>query len=204
MARGRLVLIVAALSLGGCNLVTSKTPLFTRADTVETPVFRAGLWASDDPTCRFDADKPKDEWPECAGGKVIPAGQGVLQDEDGGEILIAAGDPLIAQYRPPKGDGPQRFVYGALRPTKTDAQGRVIGVEAWLIACGPPPPETKRSNLQNPPKPRDFVTKHPLPGLKVDDANCLATAAKVVRNAATANLAWQKPQATRWIRDSGP
>lgn len=202
MARGRLVLIIAALSLGGCNLVTSKTPLFTRADTVETPVFRAGLWASDDPTCTFDADKPKDEWPECAGGKVIPAGQGVLQDEDGGEILIAAGDPLIAQYHPKSEKNEAGgYVYGALRPTRTDAEGRVVGVETWLVECGPSPPPP---NGQKPAKPGAWLTRKLLPGLKADGDNCLARDPKVVRSAATANLAWQKPQATRWIRDAAP
>jgi hypothetical protein len=194
-------ILAIALSLGGCNMVTSKRPLFTPADTHDTPVFKAGLWASDDPACTFDVAKPKAEWPECAGGSAIPAGQGVLHDEGGTEVLIAMGDPLIIQIHPAPTDGKAGgWFYGAVRPIHRDAQGQVTSVESWPIECGPPPPEPKPSTTAKTPDPKDFVTKQPLPGLKIDGGNCLAVDPKVVRSAALANLAWQKPQKSHWVR----
>jgi len=194
-------IVAAALSLGGCNMVVSKKPLFTLADTRDTPVFRAGVWAKDDPACTFDPAAPRADWPECAGSTVVPAGQGVLRDDKGGEMLIASGDPLILQIRPVMEGGKiAGYLYGAARITAWDDQRRVIGVEAWPVLCGPPPPPGPDGVMRGG-KPEDFVTRKPLPGLKIEEGNCVATDPKVVRNAARASPAWETPQRNRWIRD---
>jgi hypothetical protein len=189
-------ILALALSLGGCNMVVSDRPLFTKADTHDTPVFKAGLWGAEDPNCVFDSTQPLESWPKCAGGSAIPAGQGILQGTDGTEILIAAGDPLIGQLHfRPGGPIPISYVYGALVPTAWDAQHRVIEVEAWLVQCGPPRPAAANGDQEA------GVSLHPMPGLKVKDDNCVADSPLLVRKAAIASRAWQTPQKTHWIRD---
>jgi hypothetical protein len=185
-----------ALALGGCNLVISERPLFTKADTKDTPVMKAGLWGAVDPTCVFDAAQPLDSWPKCAGGSAIPAGQGILHDKDGNEFLLAAGDPMIAQVHfKPGGPIPPNYLYGALVPTAWDDQHQVIEVEAWLVECGPPRPVNADGDQPA------GISLHPLPGLKIKDDNCIAETKAAVRKAAVANRAWQTPQKTHWIRD---
>ncbi len=196
-------LLAAALTLSGCNMVLSEKPLFSKADTAQTPVFKAGLWAADDPDCKFDIGAPKYDWPECARGNVVPEGQGVMVGKDGAEILIAAGDPMVIQihlpFSPLKKPSKDIYLYGAVIPLERDDKGQVVRVEAWPVECGPPPPKPVESGM---PDPKAFVTRKPLPGLKLTEGNCLATDPKVVRRAAAATRAWQeKPQQSRWVRD---
>ena len=63
-----LILVAAALMLGGCNLVVSQTPVFRAADAAGAPPFKPGLWASPGPGCTFDESTPFDAWPKCANG----------------------------------------------------------------------------------------------------------------------------------------
>jgi hypothetical protein len=185
-----------ALSLGGCNMVTSTRPLFTKADTRDTPVFKAGLWSAEDPACVFDPAQPLASWPKCAGGSVIPAGQGVLQGTDGTEILIAAGEPLIGQLHfKPGGPLPIGYFYGALVPIARDDQRQVIEVESWVAQCGPPRPPGPNGEQD----PR--VSLHPLPGLIIKDDNCIANDPRLVRKAVIASRAWQPVHKTHWVRD---
>jgi hypothetical protein len=194
--------LAGAVVLGGCNLVTSEQPLFHQADTRATPALKPGLWAVSDPNCQFDSAQPMSQWPKCAQAEEIPSRQGVLHMKDGTEVLIAAGDPLIAQIYPiAKGAPIGVYFYGAIRPLARDVQERVIEFETWPALCGPPPPpnDTEGDGRMR------FVTRQPLPGLTIDGENCAAKNPAAVRRAAVASRAWVKDFGrVHWVRDADP
>jgi hypothetical protein len=117
-------------------------------------------------------------------------------------VLIAAGDPLIAQIHPTAKDAPVRvYFYAAVRPFARDDQGRVVEFESWPALCGPPPPDDGQGDGGM----KHFITRQALPGLTIDGENCVATDPATVRKAATASLAWVKDRGrVRWIRDADP
>lgn len=193
----RLIPVLLALTLGGCNLVYSERPLFTERDARTAPAFRPGLWLMPSrEACDVDTAKPVDQWPDCADHAVVADGRNPFR-EDGG--LLAGGEPLIYQY-PQNEDGkPAAWFYAAVAPTKRDAQGRVIAAAPWPVVCGPPPPDGNKSGPEG--KER-YVTFRPFPGLEIRDNNCVARRAGAVRNAARASLAWADDLSEmRWIRD---
>lgn len=193
----RLVPVLLALALSGCNLVYSERPLFTERDTRSVPTFRTGLWLMPSrEACAVDTAKPADQWPDCADHTVVTDGRTPFQ-EDGG--LLAGGRPLIYQY-PQNDDGkPVAWFYAAVTPTQQDAEGRVIAAAPWPVVCGPPPPD---GNKLGPDGEERYVTLHPLPGLQIRENNCVARKAGVVRNAARASLAWAgQISEMRWVRD---
>jgi len=79
----------------------------------------------------------------------------------------------------PSGGKPQDtapYGYAGVRPTKTDAEGRIVAVSYWIAQCGPPAPPSNKPNELN------LGTRHPLPGLvmKKGDPVCLASTAAAV------------------------
>lgn len=71
-----LALLLSSLLLGACtNMVRSETPWFGPADAAGAPALREGVWAAVDPDCRFDPDRPLEQWPDCAQGRVIRGGE---------------------------------------------------------------------------------------------------------------------------------
>ena len=62
-------LLAAAALLGGCNMVTTSTPLF--AVEAGSPKLKPGVWATPDAACVFDPNEPAERWPSCAS---FPAG----------------------------------------------------------------------------------------------------------------------------------
>jgi hypothetical protein len=96
---------MAALAmLAACNMVITKTPLFSAADEAGAPALRPGVWLfQTDPDCHVDTAKPLAEWPDCAGGAVVAAGQITGRDSSNpGKMevtpfTLAAGTPRIAQ-----------------------------------------------------------------------------------------------------------
>lgn len=190
-----LVLAVTAGLLSGCNMVTSHAPLFTEADAARAAPLKPGAWMTDDPRCRDDPHVPADLVADCTGLQVDRAGRLVLENENGWITLVADGQPEIVQL----GRAEDGFFYAALRPTKTDAQGRVTALSFWFVECGPPPPD----DAKNPDGTRRFLTYALAPGLEPDNGNCIANDADAVRAAALASEERQTPVAYRWIR-AGP
>jgi len=139
-----LLLAAAAISLGGCNLVYSETPLFTAADARGAPQFRPGVWAERKDGCEVDTSRPVDEWPECAGGAVITPT--AIEEKDdkptSTNYLLAGGDPQVMQLAveldPKK---PAIFMYAGVRPLERDPGGMIVEAELWIAQCGPPPPQ---------------------------------------------------------------
>jgi hypothetical protein len=208
--------VAAAITLGGCNLVVSTTPLFTAADAAGAPPLRPGVWSSADPDCKFDESQPAASWPKCANGSIISAteARGVADAAKPSPYILAAGDPRIMQAAADisagpgspgteasvKQDGPLYF-YLALVPLATDAQGRIIKAEAWFIQCGPPPPKPKDGKTDSI-KPEDFATKRPLPGMTMGGGMCTPKDKAAVHGAAGPSRAWSDQMLkTRWVRD---
>lgn len=139
-----LLLLAAAASLGGCNLVYSETPLFSAADARGAPQLRPGVWAEREEGCDFDSAKPVGEWPECAGGSVISPTQLTTTGEKPSSTayVLTGGDPQVMQFalemEPTK---PLIYLYGGLRALKRDDRGRIVEAETWIAQCGPPPPK---------------------------------------------------------------
>jgi hypothetical protein len=90
--------------LSACNMVITKTPLFSPADEAGAPPLRPGVWLfQTDADCQVDTAKPLTEWPDCSGGAVVAAGHITGKDSSNpGQMEVtpftfAAGAPRIAQ-----------------------------------------------------------------------------------------------------------
>jgi hypothetical protein len=223
-----LLLLAAALLLGGCNMVYAEKPIFTQADAAGAPQLRPGIWAKRVPNCKFDKTKPVEDWPECADPSLVSADH-IGDPEDASKLvpyLLAAGDPRVMQLEvKPDTDKPFVWFFAGLKPLKSDRQGRIVEARTWMVLCGPPPPKP-------PEKPADeaadeataeetpeqasariqadidaqvaaSVTHEPLPGLTIKDGMCVASEPGPVRNAVQASLAWDDGQPTviYWVRD---
>lgn len=110
-----LALLVSSLLLSACtNMVRSEAPWFGLAEATSAPPLREGVWAAVDPDCRFDANRPLEQWPGCAQGRVIRGGEELelnyidSEDEHGRRersdygwsseaFVLAAGAPRIHQ-----------------------------------------------------------------------------------------------------------
>jgi hypothetical protein len=212
----RLLPILALLSLGGCNVVVTQTPMFTKADGAGGPGFRPGVWrGKPDPGCAFDEKSPLDNWPACANGALVDDDAITMVKTVNGERAVAArigyvltsGEPRILQLSVgglPTGLGLSLsgYFYGGVRSTKTDDQGRIIAYTTWFVACGPPPPQPAAGSSPNK---ISFATLSPFPGLVMDKAgqNCTPNSVATLRNAAveSAKLPADSPSETRWVRD---
>ena len=140
-------------------------------------------------------------------------------------MLLAAGDPLVLQFKDKPGDSGGSYQFVGARPTKTDARGRVIELAIWMVQCGPPPPpppaadprdaqpapvtadsvtpDSKPTDSEIEIKPHRYVTLTPLPGLEIRDNDCLARDAEAVRRAAKASEAWStSPTTLKWVRSA--
>jgi hypothetical protein len=209
-----LPLIVATLLLlGGCNMVTSKRPLFNVADQAGAPTLRTGLWIRPDPACVFDPATPARTWPECASLVVLHPHRftGLLMGGDyrwvreraqiGVPYVLAGAYPSVLQVRLSDPGKPPAYVFQGLRPTRFDAQGQVIEAKLWLVQCGPP----------EPPRPDQTdhlyrATKSPLAGLIMDESNCIARDPQTVVAATRASEGWPQNDGAaaptiRWVRD---
>jgi hypothetical protein len=223
---GRLVLLLAiGLALGGCNLVVSTTPVFTDADAAGHPPLRAGVWASPDDGCAFKPDTPFDSWPGCANGALItadailgPAQTPSTPDaSDSGAppkaapptavpYILAAGDPRVLQvhFAPSPTPGFPTMAYFwfiAVHPTALDHDGRITAAQIWPIQCGPPPP---KKPIKGNADANDLATRHPLPGMTLNNGLCTPAGKAAVLNAAGPSRAWaDKIGVLKWVRD-GP
>jgi hypothetical protein len=97
-------------------------------------------------------------------------------------------------------EGPSHYCYNALRPTKLDANGRIMAFAVWPVVCGPWPAKAKAEHSMQ------GVTDAPFAGLHVVDDNCSAESEKALRNAAKASEAVAAgfhfgPIEAHWVRD---
>jgi hypothetical protein len=214
--------------LSACNVILTKDPLFNLKDAAGAPPLRPGVWMFfKEADCKVDETKPFTEWPECAGGGLVAEteliGRNAKSQPDQIErepYVLAAGDPRVIQIpvdidlsmnaeatttgdatattSPPQSTHAKPYGYGAVLPTKLDAQGRIVTFTFWPIICGPPAPKDKDGNDTAP------ATLKPFPGLemKKDDAVCTTTSQAAVRNAAKASRPYaEQPRNAFWIRD---
>ena len=227
----RPALIAAGLALlSACNVVMTKEPLFTQADSAGAPNLRPGVWIFfKEADCKVDESRPFTEWPDCAGGGLVKgnsveghkAGAPPDQLEDT-PFVLASGDPRIMQLQvdvdlsvqadasASGGDATastsssaahsRPYGYAAVRPTKFDAEGRITAFRFWPVDCGPPPPKDKNGEDVA------AATLKPLPGIemKPGDAVCTTRSVSALRNAAKASEAWapQPRGDSHWIRDA--
>jgi hypothetical protein len=221
-----LLLLAAALMLGGCNLVVSQTPVFSAADATGAPPFKPGIWASPDPGCDFKASAPLDSWPKCANGSEIgpDAIIGTMQptpatassgDKAGTgpkkvalRYVLASGDPRVLQvdlHIPEAGLGELGFFYFvAVKPTAFDEDGRITAAQLWPIQCGPPPPPQTNQTANSSDTTKGAVTEHPLPGLTISNGECTPAGKAAVHNAATPSRAWADSIGElHWVRAAG-
>jgi len=203
--------VAAAVLLAACNVVVTKTPLFSPADETAAAVLRPGVWRFDtDPECHFDDRTKLVSWPECGGGALMKAGDAAFYERKSGEpvlthqdFVFAAGDPPILQARVSLAGGVTMeslpYIYAGVRATKTDRGGRIVALRFWPVQCGPPPPATAD------PKQANAGTRDLLPGLtmKPGDPVCTTGSQDALRLAARASETWSpKPLSARWLRDS--
>jgi hypothetical protein len=205
--------LLGAMTLSGCNLVMSPTPVFGAADMAGAPVMKPGLWASPDKDCKdFDETKPASQWPGCASGSVMKDGKAwsVGHADKASPYVIAAGDPAVMQAKADLSDmsgqgvsvatkGPI-YLFIAMKPLDHDGAGRVIRAEGWFVQCGPPPPKPADKDANDP---KAYGTKHPLPGMIMDNGACSPKDKSAVRGAAGPSRAWADPvMQMHWVRDA--
>ena len=176
-------ILALTLLLGGCNIVTSPTPLFTEADTVGGASLRPGVWLAVDPKCRFDASAPLTSWPDCAGAVTVDReGRLFLDEKEPASIVLTGGDPMVLQVGAKEDQGGGYSFYG-VRPTRTRWDGRVVALSVWFVTCGPSPPD----DAKNADGSKRFATLEPAPGLVVEGNNCVAHDRAAVRAAVVAS-----------------
>jgi len=213
----RTLLAMAAMALlCACNVVTTKAPLFVKADAEHGAKLRPGVWAAQPSgDCALDEKQPLPSWPNCANGFVV-VDDGTIagyEQKDGKpvwsttEALVAGGDPLIFQIHLVSDTSmgamtPEGYIYAGMEPTKRDAQGRVVATTSWAVVCGPPPPaDTKAPNGD----PR-MGTLKPFDGLIMDAQgnDCTTDSKEVLRAAAKAShkiTPAEQLSAMHWVRD---
>jgi hypothetical protein len=193
------LLAASAFLATGCNGVVSSTPLIGPADAAGAPKLRAGLWrVTSDPKkpCAVNERKPFRTWPDCAGALVVKADAVVGYDKDKGRwtptsfpYALAAESPVVMQVEDVKSTTEQRYQFMWLRVTKTDAQGRITGVEGWRIGCSPPPgPDGAKRPLY--------------PGLTDLKSDCTAGSQQALFDAAKASQRDAGDMSSaHWVRD---
>jgi hypothetical protein len=202
--------------LGACNMVMTKTPVFTLADAAGAPALKPGVWRQDggDPSCQFDESQPYESWPACANGVVIKDGvmgayriQGDSKTWVSTPFILASGSPRVFQTYLDATIGmtslPPVYFYVALDPTASDDHGRITAFTSWIVLCGPPPPP---GAMMPDGKTTRNGTLEPLPGLTMDASgnDCDTASPDAVRGAARASRQWAKPTDIthdHWVRD---
>jgi len=227
----RLALALTGLTLlSACNVVLTKTPLFTAADAAGAPTLRPGVWRfAEEPGCKVDESEPLADWPDCAAGGVASptdvVGRKGGVGKDGLErtpIILAAGDPRVlqAQVSLDITAGASSSASGAAS-ANVSASATAPQTSPWGYAGVRPLKHDAEGRITafafwavrcGPPPPKTSKddlglggTEHPLPGLTMQDngTDCTTDSKDVLRNAARVSEAWEdKPiPIARWVRD---
>jgi hypothetical protein len=201
--------LLVALTLGGCSMVTSDKALFDAADAAGAPPLRPGLWVMPDGACEFDPTSPATDWPKCANTTVVTARTlaGGPRDAAGAPIqtltyLLAGGDPRVGQLQAPpeEKEGPA-YLYVGLRPTAFDSDRRITAAKIWAALCAKP--ATAGGDLT-------ATANKLLPGLtrRPGGQECVAKAQGPVREAVRISEGWLASGdkddfslSARWVRE---
>ena len=210
-----LLIVLAALALGACNTVYSRTPLLSEAAHQGDPQLRPGLWqfgVYQDDKCPFDIRLPVARWPDCATGLEYQPGQIWLVSKRqrllAQTVRLAPGDPVLAQrhfstdvLKDPRAPEPRDadnpffgWTYAALTVVKTDGADRIVEARMIEPICGPLPPPAPGGAAPT-------VTDRPFPGLKIVKTNCVAQDLDTVKAALALSEPLVQAQTIRWIRD---
>ncbi len=218
-----LMLAFAALTLGACDQVYSRTPLISEAREQGDPELRPGLWqlaGYQDPACQFDIRQPTFRWPECAAGAEYQRGQWWLVSRQNRllaqTVRLTEADPaqpglqVLAQshfsadvfadprIRPPQtADNPMfGWTYAALTVVKTDAAARIVEAKVIQPRCGPVQPAQLKDGA--------FTAKagayKTYPGLTLVGTACAAKDLDTIK-AALKLSGDSEPRTIRWLRD---
>jgi hypothetical protein len=184
-------LLPTCLALTACNMALSDHPMLS-GEPKSAIKFKDGVWAAEDPDCKFNVKRPARRWPKCANWLVIDNGKVVGgPDAKPGEVpvefVIAEGEPPILEF-PLTDEGektPKGYAYLAIEPTASDAGG-ATAINLWGVACG-----TERV-------PGSTREIDPYPGI---DKDCHPQSVSALRAAAVAS----RPSAAKvgrmkWIR----
>ena len=191
------IALLTLLTLGGCNMVGSDTPLFSGVDTQGALSPRPGLWVASDPKCRVKESRPVQLWPKCAVWAYVRSGEVLMYAKDQKPpawsrtvFLVAAGDPSVVQFAfPPDDQGATSFVYEGVTPRLQDPDGRVLQYRHWTANCHPP----EWTSPNGPER---------LPGV---DKDCKAHDPEAVRASVKVSEKWAtQDQTWRWVRDALP
>src|SRR5580704_8692594 len=227
----RLALALLGLTLlSACNVVMTKTPLFTTADSAGAPTLRPGVWVFfKEPGCQVDESKPFADWPDCSGGGIVSATElaghkkGTPKDAlERTPFVLASGDPRIGQVQitidmsagadaSASGGGEASASVSVTQP-KSQPYGYAAIRPTKLDPQGRIVAFASWPVLCGPPPPKDkdgndtaMATLHPLPGIemKPGDAVCTTRSIPALRGAAKASEAWaDKPlSVAHWVRD---
>jgi hypothetical protein len=192
--------------LGACNVVVTKTPLFSKADELGGQPLRPGLWRlASLNDCPLDDSKPLIDWPKCAGGVVFKDGTAGFYERESETpvwttqaFVLTAGAPRIAQLQAKISGGVKveasPYVYAGVKVTKADSDGRILELSFWPVQCGPP---ATGNGIEG--------TAKPLPGLEMKPGEplCTTTSPAALRAAAKASEPWApKVLTARWLRDA--
>ena len=200
----RLLLILSALLLTGCNMVVTASPLLRAGDGRALVHPRPGVWLTLEDGCRaFDAAAARESWPSCAG--IVVMADGAVVSDEGGRLtapmplLIVRGDPTIGQARLPAEEGapPQgalggsaeSYLYLGVEVTARDAAGRATAMSLWPVQCDASGRGASDGSL-------------PLfAGLTRQGRNCTTSAAAALRGAARESRAAGTLMTMRWLRE---
>ncbi|HEY5072419.1 MAG TPA: hypothetical protein VII63_10350 [Caulobacteraceae bacterium] len=217
--------LIAALLLGGCNVVTSTDPWFTDADAAGAASLRTGVWTLSglDKPCRFDDRRPIETWPECAGPILVREHDILSFDEPAAEtprrgsprpwdsmaFVLAAGSPRILQTAPSAKDlrsrpeGSRTYLYQGLEPLRFDPQGRIVAFTLSFVVCdGKTISRSRRGDADATAAQADEPIR-PLAGLTMDAAGegCIAQSKVALVNAAKVSAPNATYARSRWVRD---
>ena len=222
--------LVSLIALSACNVVLTKTPLFTAEDAAGAPVLRPGVWVfAHEPGCKVDQSRPFLDWPSCAGGGLVGANDiaGPKANAPKGElehtpVILAGGDPRVLQLQISL-DLTAGATAGASGDATASASASATAPQAkpWGYAAVRPTRHDAQGRITafdywpvycGPPPARQSKddlglsgAEHPLPGLTMQDNNtdCTTDSKEALRNAARASEAWaEKPLAeAHWVRD---
>jgi len=190
---------LAVMALSGCNLVVSKTPLFSAGDTQNAVVPRAGWWVQVDHACVFDGGKPVQRWPSCADRALIRPDAVLGFNAIAGAwetypFVMIPGRPQMVQHEDRR-EGWSTYYYYGVEPVARDSAGRMTEALLWIAHC-------EQSDEQSGVGEKD--RKLP-PGLIPDGetGNCLAADVNVVRAAVVASRGADSMH-LRWVRETRP
>jgi hypothetical protein len=94
-------------------------------------------------------------------------------------------EPILMEWAPadPHGVVEDTFLYTTIEPAARDAEGRITRLKLWPVWCGPPK-NGGRMTLNNTDNDDQWVSRKPLPGLRMNGKFCTAANDAAIRDAA--------------------